>query len=236
MRTIQNLIDGAFADAKTHLDRPAPATGQPCVRVPVTDADEVGRAADAARGAFPAWSRLPVAERSRLMNALAARIDASLDELAMLEAEETGKPLHLAKSLDIPRASHNFRFFAGAVQHFGGESFRTGREALNYVLHQPRGVAGCISPWNLPLYLFTWKIAPALAVGCTVVAKPSELTPSTAALLGRMAHEAGFPPGVLNIVHGPGSTGEAIVSHPRITTLSFTGGSATGARIAGIAA
>jgi aminomuconate-semialdehyde/2-hydroxymuconate-6-semialdehyde dehydrogenase len=236
MRSVSNYIDGGFPESADHLDRPAPATGAPSVRVPVSSKDEVSRAAEAAHRAFPAWSRTPPAERARLMNALAASIDENLEELAILESLDTGKPLHLARTLDIPRASLNFRFFAGAVQQFHGEAYRTGREALNYVLHQPRGVAGCISPWNLPLYLFTWKIAPALAAGCTVVAKPSEMTPSTAGYLGRLAHEAGFPPGVLNIVHGSGSTGEAIVTHPRVNTISFTGGSVTGSRIAGLAA
>ncbi len=236
MRTILNHIDGRDEGAFDFVERPDPATGLPSVQVPVTNAATVGRAVEAARAAFPAWSRTPPGERARLLNALATNIDQAHDDLARLESQDTGKPFHLAFSLDIPRASHNFRFFATAIQQFHGEAYRTGREALNYVLHQPRGVAGCISPWNLPLYLFTWKIAPALAAGCTVVAKPSELTPSTAYLLGALARKAGLPPGVLNIVHGPGSTGEAIVSHPRVGTISFTGGSVTGARIAGIAA
>jgi aminomuconate-semialdehyde/2-hydroxymuconate-6-semialdehyde dehydrogenase len=187
--------------------------------------------------AFSAWSRTPAAERSRLLLDVAARIEAKLDELARAESIDTGKPIRLARAVDIPRAAANFRFFATAVLHFHSEAYRTDQLALNYTLRQPRGVAGLISPWNLPLYLFTWKIAPALAAGNTAVAKPSELTPMTAHLLTEICQEAGLPPGVLNVVHGLGAkVGAALVSHPVVRTISFTGGTATGAEIAKAAA
>jgi aminomuconate-semialdehyde/2-hydroxymuconate-6-semialdehyde dehydrogenase len=178
-----------------------------------------------------------VAERSRLLMEIARLIDTNLDKLAQAETVDNGKPLRLARVVDIPRAASNFRFFATAIIHFHAEAYRTDTVALNYTLRQPRGVVGCISPWNLPLYLFTWKIAPALAAGNTIVAKPSELTPMTAHLLTELCQQAGLPPGVLNIVHGRGaSAGAAVVAHPAIRTLSFTGGTVTGAEIARTAA
>src|SRR5262249_23995992 len=191
----------------------------------------------AALDAFPRWSRTPVAERSRLLLDIAQRIDANLDRLAHAESVDTGKPLRLARTVDIPRAASNFRFFATAILHFHSEAYRTDQLALNYTLRQPRGVAGLISPWNLPLYLLTWKIAPALATGNTAVAKPSELTPMTAHLLTELCQQAGLPPGVLNIVHGTGAkVGAAIVAHPGVNTISFTGGTKTAAEIAKTAA
>ncbi|HYI79156.1 MAG TPA: aldehyde dehydrogenase, partial [Chryseolinea sp.] len=159
------------------------------------------------------------------------------DALALAESIDSGKTVSLAKTLDIPRASANIRFFATAAIHFSSEAHITGVQALNYTLRSPAGVVGCISPWNLPLYLFTWKIAPALAAGCTVVAKPSELSPMTAFLFSKLCIEAGLPKGVLNIVHGLGSkAGQAIVEHPEIKAISFTGGTATGKKIATTAA
>jgi aminomuconate-semialdehyde/2-hydroxymuconate-6-semialdehyde dehydrogenase len=197
----------------------------------------VARAAAAALAAFPAWAATPAAERSRLLLRVADLIDANLDQLARAESIDTGKPLTLARSLDIPRASANFRFFATAILHARSEAHLTDRTALNYTLRRPRGVAGLISPWNLPLYLLSWKIAPALATGNTAVAKPSELTPLTAAMLADLCREAGLPSGVLNIVHGAGpSAGAALVAHPAVATISFTGGTATGAAIARTAA
>src|SRR6202011_2141258 len=166
------------------LDNVDPSTGQVYSRVADSAARDVEAAADAAKTAFPAWSRTPVAQRSRILLDIAARIEANLDPLARAELVDTGKPLRLAAGVDIPRAASNFRFFATAIVHFHSEAYRTDQLALNYTLRQPRGVAGVISPWNLPLYLFTWKVAPALATGNTVVAKPSELTPTTAHLLG----------------------------------------------------
>jgi aminomuconate-semialdehyde/2-hydroxymuconate-6-semialdehyde dehydrogenase len=239
MRTIQNYIDGRLVPpaSESWFERVNPATGRPNVRVPDSDARDVDAAVAAAGRAFPAWAGTPAAERCRLLTALADRISADLDLLATLESEDTGKPLHKAKAIDIPRAALNFRHFATAILHTHTETYRTDSTALNYVLRSPRGVAGLISPWNLPLYLFTWKIAPALATGNTAVAKPSELTPSTACRLSELAIEAGLPPGVLNIVHGYGpKAGMPIVNHPQVPTLSFTGGTATGKTIAAAAA
>jgi aminomuconate-semialdehyde/2-hydroxymuconate-6-semialdehyde dehydrogenase len=220
-----------------YLDDRDPATGAVYARVADSDGRDVDDAVQAARAAFPAWAATPAAERSRILLDIAARIDANLDRLAHAETLDTGKPLRLARLVDIPRAASNFRFFATAALHFASEAYRTDRLALNYVLRQPRGACGLISPWNLPLYLFTWKVAPALAVGCTAVAKPSELTPMTAHLLTELCRDAGLPAGVFNVVHGlGGKVGAAIVGHPATRTLSFTGGTATGAAIATAAA
>jgi len=235
METIANLIDGELVPAASGetLEDVEPATGDVCARVASSGPQDIDRAALAARRAFPAWAATPVAERSRLLRALADRIARDSEALARAESIDTGKPLALARSVDIPRAEANLRFFAGAIEHFASEAHATDDAALNYTLRQPRGVAGAISPWNLPLYLFTWKIAPALAAGCTVVGKPSELTPMTAFLLSRAAIDVGFPRGVLNVVHGLGSrVGPAISEHPEIGTISFTGGTATGRDIA----
>ena len=181
------------------------------------------------------WGKTPASERSRILLAIAAGIDARLDELAQLECEDTGKPLSLARSLDIPRAAANFRFYATAILHESSESFLTERpaRAINYVLRKPLGTVACISPWNLPLYLFTWKIAPALAAGNCVIAKPSELTPTTATVLCDIARNAGLPAGVLNVIHGLGAeAGQAIVDCPSVRAVTFTGGTATGRRLA----
>ncbi len=239
MKYILNYIGGEHVApaSSAWLDKVNPATGEPIAQVPDSDARDVEAAVQAARRAFPAWSRTPAAERSNFLLAIARRIEERHEELALAETNDTGKPLRLSRAVDIPRAAANFRFFATAVLHFHSEAYRTDRLALNYTLHQPRGVAGCISPWNLPLYLFTWKVAPALAAGNTVVAKPSELTPTTAALLARIVGEAGLPPGVFNVVHGHGhKVGAALVAHPGVPTISFTGGTATGAAIARAAA
>ena len=188
------------------------------------------------RAAFPAWSSLPNSERARWLEKLADALEARLDDFAHAESRDGGKPFALARDIEIPRAVSNLRFFAHAATQFASESHH-GEAGLNYTLRQPLGVVGTISPWNLPLYLFTWKIAPALAAGNTVVAKPSEVTPMTATLLGELAAEIGFPSGVLNIVHGLGpDVGEAIVGHPQVKAVSFTGSTAVGKRIAGIAA
>jgi aminomuconate-semialdehyde/2-hydroxymuconate-6-semialdehyde dehydrogenase len=236
---IPNFIGGAHIGPQSgkYLDKVDPATGQALAQVPDSDERDVDAAVAAAARAFPPWSRTPAAERSRLLLAIAERIEANLDRLARAECTDTGKPLRLARSLDIPRAAANFRFFATAILHTQSETHRTDDVALNYTLRQPRGVAGLISPWNLPLYLLSWKVAPAIATGNTAVAKPSELTPSTAHLLTGLCQDAGLPPGVLNIVHGLGArVGAALVAHPRVPTLSFTGGTATGAEIARSAA
>lgn len=239
VRTLSHFINGAQVPpaAGRFLDVVEPATGRLVARVPAGDATDVAGAVEAATAAFPAWSESPAAFRSGLLLRIAESIDARLDELAEAESLDTGKPLSLARTLDIPRASANFRFFATAVLHTSSEAHLTDRAALNYTIRRPRGVAGLISPWNLPLYLLSWKIAPALATGNTAVAKPSELTPLTAAILAELCMEAGLPPGVLNILHGlGGEAGAALVAHPDVKTISFTGGTSTGATIAAVAA
>jgi aminomuconate-semialdehyde/2-hydroxymuconate-6-semialdehyde dehydrogenase len=239
MLQIRNFIDGRHVEPASgrYLDKIDPATGQSCSLVADSDERDVEHAVEAAVSAFPRWARTSAAERSRLLLEVAQRIEANLERLAHAECVDTGKPLRLTRSVDIPRAASNFRFFATAILHFHSEAYRTDQVALNYTLYQPRGVAGLISPWNLPLYLFSWKVAPALATGNTVVAKPSELTPMTAHLLTEICHEAGLPPGVFNVVHGLGAkAGNALVAHPAVRTISFTGGTATGAAIAKAAA
>jgi aminomuconate-semialdehyde/2-hydroxymuconate-6-semialdehyde dehydrogenase len=235
---ILNYIGGELVPPASGawLDNLEPATGAPYSQVPDGDARDVERAVEAAEAAFPGWSRTPASQRSRLLLKIADLIEARIEKLARAESVDTGKPLALARRLDIPRAASNFRFFATAILHFHSESHATDRLALNFTLRGPRGVAGLISPWNLPLYLLTWKIAPALAAGNTAVAKPSEITPMTAFLLSEICREAGLPPGVLNIVHGTGpKAGAELVRHPKVGTLSFTGGTRTGADIAAAA-
>lgn len=236
---IQNYIDGQFAaPAKgAYLPNVAPATGEVYGEIPDSGAEDVARAIAAAQKAFPLWSNLTAAERSAHMLRVSQRIEERLDELAAAESKDNGKPVKLATRVDIPRARDNFAFYATAILHDASESHDMGAQGFNYTLRRPIGVVACISPWNLPLYLFTWKIAPALAAGNTVVAKPSEVTPATAYLLSEILDEVGFPAGVLNIVHGTGpNVGEPLVSHPEVPVISFTGGTATGARISSIAA
>jgi len=239
MQKIHNYINGELTSPVSgqYLDNYNPAEGKVYSLVPDSDERDVAIAAKAAKQAFPLWAAMPSERRSILLQKIADLIDRDLDKLARAESVDNGKPFNLAKSLDIPRASANLRFFATASMHFSSEAHITGAEAVNYTLRSPAGVAGCISPWNLPLYLFTWKIAPALAAGCTVVAKPSELTPMTAFMLSELCIEAGLPNGVLNIIHGLGpKAGQAIIEHPDITTISFTGGTVTGKKIAATAA
>ncbi len=239
MTRIEHYIDGELVAPRSgkYIDNLEPATGAAYSTLADGDDADVARAVEAAQRAFPAWSRTPVEERSRILLSIADRIDADVDQLARAESIDTGKPLSLARSMDIPRAAANFRFFATAVVHTHSEAYATDDRALNYTLRRPRGVAGLISPWNLPLYLLSWKIAPAIAAGNTAVAKPSELTPMTAWLLASICRDAGLPRGVLNIVQGRGATaGAALVRHEQVPTLSFTGGTATGAAIAGAAA
>lgn len=235
MLILTNYINGRAEPpvGGRYLDDVEPATGRVFARVPDSSELDVQHAAEAAEAAFPKWSATPAAERCRMLLRLAELIEANLDRLARAESVDTGKPIRTAQTVDIPRAALNFRFFATAIVHFASECHDTDSVALNYTLRRPRGVVGAISPWNLPLYLFTWKIAPALACGNTVVGKPSELTPVTAHMLGELCQEAGLPPGVLNIVHGAGArAGAAIVAHPKISTITFTGGTVTGAAIA----
>lgn len=212
-----------------------PATAQPYAQVVAGNAADVDAAVAAASAAAPAWSGLRNSERARHLERLADALDARIEHFARAEAVDGGKPLALARDVEIPRAVSNLRFFAHAATQFSSESHH-GEAGLNYTLRQPLGVVACISPWNLPLYLFTWKIAPALAAGNTVVAKPSEITPATATMLGELALDAGLPPGVLTIVHGLGpEVGEPLVMHPHVKAVSFTGSSAVGRRIAGLA-
>ena len=198
-----------------------------------SDAHDVDLAVAAAEKAFRDWSKKTAAERSNFLLRIAELIERDLEKFARAESIDTGKPISLARSLDIPRAVANFRFFATAILHTESEAHITDNVAFNYTLRQPRGIAGLISPWNLPLYLLSWKIAPAIAVGNTAIAKPSELTPMTAYMLCEICAEAGLPNGVLNVVHGTGpNVGSAITAHPKINTISFTGGTATGRKVA----
>jgi aminomuconate-semialdehyde/2-hydroxymuconate-6-semialdehyde dehydrogenase len=236
---IRNYIDGAFSDpvGGQFLDNIDPSTGNAYGLIPRSQAADVDLAVAAAKAAFPAWSSLSAAERSSWLMKVSNAIDAKLDTLALAESKDNGKPLKLATAVDIPRARDNFKFYATAILHDAYETHDMGVDGFNYTLRQPIGVAGCISPWNLPLYLFSWKIAPALAAGNTVVAKPSEVTPATAYLLSEILDEIGFPKGVLNIVHGLGAeVGAAIVAHNDTNIISFTGGTQTGKAISSVAA
>ena len=239
MQHIQNYIDGKLVPPVSgkHLDNFCPSTGKVYSHIPDSDEKDVEIATAAAKRAFPNWSNMPKEKRSAYMLKIAALIEKNLDKLALAESIDNGKPLKLAKVVDIPRAAANFHFYGTAILHYASTAHTMEDSAINYTLRQPAGIAGCISPWNLPLYLFSWKIAPALAAGCTVVAKPSEVTPMTAFMLSEICIEAGLPPGVLNIVHGLGpKVGNAIVSHKDIPLISFTGGTATGKHIASVAA
>ncbi|MBZ0328109.1 MAG: aldehyde dehydrogenase [Altibacter sp.] len=240
MIKILNYINGAYTEPQSGewLDNYNPSTGEVYAQIANSNHKDIGDAYEAAKAAFESWSNTTIDERSRILLKIASLIDDNLDRLAEAEAKDNGKPLSLAKTVDIPRASSNFRFFGNAITQFSSEAHESvGLNTMNFTLRQPIGVVGCISPWNLPLYLFTWKIAPALAAGNTVVAKPSEVTPLTAYLLGELCTEAGLPNGVLNIVHGMGPTaGQAIVEHPGIKAISFTGGTKTGEHLARTAA
>jgi len=236
---LANFIGGSFAPPRSgaYLDDIDPSTEEVIAETPDSDERDVDDAVQAAKGAFPSWSRTPAAERSKLLLTLADLIEKNFDELAELEARDSGKPLELARMLDIPRAVANFRFFATAILHEASEAHITDTTAINYTLRQPLGVVGLISPWNLPLYLLSWKIAPAIAAGNTCVAKPSELTPLTAQRLAELSLDAGIPPGVINIVHGlGGKAGRALTCHDGVAAISFTGGTVTGAAVAANAA
>jgi aminomuconate-semialdehyde/2-hydroxymuconate-6-semialdehyde dehydrogenase len=235
---ILNYINGKMTAPVSgkFTDNINPATGSVYGSVPVSDAADVQLAVEAARNAFPSWSNTSGETRFRILNKLAELIEQHLESFALAETNDNGKPLWLSKAVDIPRASSNFRFFATGALHFASESHEM-EQGINFTLRQPVGIVGCISPWNLPLYLFTWKIAPALAAGNCVIAKPSEVTPASAFLLSELCIEAGLPPGVLNIVHGDGyNCGAAIVQHPEIKAISFTGSTRAGAHIATVAA
>jgi len=235
MHKIANYIGGELVEPASgeYLDNIEPATGDVYSLIPDSDDRDVNLAADAARAAFPKWSGTSAEARFEILMRLVALIERDAEELARAESVDNGKPLSLARVMDIPRAASNFRFYATAAMHVSNESHETVGQAINYTLRQPLGVVGCISPWNLPLYLFTWKIAPAIAAGCTVIAKPSEVTPMTAYLLSKLCIEAALPAGVLNIVHGLGpKVGAAIVAHRDVKAISFTGGTKTGEEIA----
>jgi len=239
MTDVLNYIGGALKPAAggTWLDNHEPATGRVYGRIADSDARDVDAAVEAAELAQPRWAALGREGRAKAMLRVADLVERDIDLFAAAESRDNGKPVALAREVDIPRAIANLRFFATAIVHWGSEAHLTDDEAVNWTDRRPVGVAGCISPWNLPLYLFTWKIAPALAAGCAVVSKPSEITPLTALMLAERCIEAGLPPGVLNIINGLGpKVGAAITAHPRIPAISFTGGTRTGAEIARTAA
>lgn len=232
---IHNYIDGRLQPpaGDAWLELHEPATGRVSGRVADSGAHDLARAVDAARAAWPEWRRTGPEARARWLHAIADLVDARAEQLAQAESADTGKPLALARKVDIPRVAANLRFFAAAATQFASESHPMGDLGVNFTLREPLGLVGCISPWNLPLYLLTWKLAPALAAGNCVIAKPSELTPVTAGLFAELCIEAGLPPGVLNILHGRGpGIGQRIVEHPGIRAISFTGGTRTGAEIA----
>lgn len=239
MEKLLNFIDGSYVApiSGDYIDNYEPATGKVYSLIANSDERDVELAVKAAEKAFPIWSNMSTEERSAIMVRLSEGIQNRMDEFVAAESRDNGKPLTLAAHVDIPRAVSNFHFFATAITHFASESHYMEGVGVNYTMRKPIGIVGCISPWNLPLYLFSWKIAPALAAGNCVVAKPSEITPYTAYLLGQVAKDAGMPDGVLNILHGlGGSVGDALVKHPKIKAISFTGGTKTGEYIARTAA
>jgi len=239
MEKLLNFINGEYCEPINgkFIDNYEPATGKVYSLIPDSDANDVEKAVEAAEKAFPVWSSMSIEERSAILVRLSEGIERRMDEFVAAESKDNGKPVTLAAHVDIPRAVSNFHFFATAILHYASESHYMEGVGVNYTLRKPIGIVGCISPWNLPLYLFSWKIAPALAAGNCVIAKPSEITPYTAYLLGKVAKEAGMPAGVLNILHGlGGSVGDAIVKHPKIKAISFTGGTKTGEYIARTAA
>ncbi len=239
MEKILNYINGQLLEPVSgqFMDNFDPSTGQVYSLCPDSDAADVELAVKAAQEAFEGWSNTPNEKRSRIMLRISELIEKNIDAFAKAETIDQGKPLWLSKNGEIPRAVSNLRFFGTAIEHYASEAHPMGNHAINYTLRTPIGVVGCISPWNLPLYLFTWKIAPAIASGNCVVAKPSEVTPMTAYLLSKICIEAGLPKGVLNIIHGLGpKVGSSITSHPEIKAISFTGGTKTGAEIARVAA
>lgn len=239
MEKLQNFINGTYCAPvnEMYLDNFEPATGNVYSLIPDSDELDVQNAVEAAEKAFPIWSNMSIETRSAILVKVSEGIQRRMDQFVAAESRDNGKPATLAAHVDIPRAVSNFHFFATAILHFASESHSMEGEGVNYTTRKPIGIVGCISPWNLPLYLFTWKIAPALAAGNCVIAKPSEVTPYTAYLLGEVLEEAGMPAGVLNIIHGYGHrVGDAIVKHPKIKAISFTGGTKTGEYIARTAA
>ena len=239
MQKLQNFVHGQYTDSNStdFIDNYEPATGKVYSLIPQSNATDVEQAVQSAQKAFPIWSAMSIEERGDILMKVSAGIEKRMDAFVQAESRDNGKPVTLAAHVDIPRAVSNFKFFATAIQHYASESHYMEGVGVNYTLRKPIGIVGCISPWNLPLYLFSWKIAPALAAGNCVIAKPSEITPYTAYLLGEVLQEAGMPAGVLNILHGQGHiVGDAMVRHPKIKAISFTGGTQTGKAIATIAA
>ena len=239
METLENYIGGVLLPPRSgeYVDNINPAIGEVYGKIPRSGAADLKAAVAAAEEAQAGWQATAPEQRAALMTRIADLIEQNLESLAAAESQDNGKPIALARSVDIPRAASNFRFFAHAITQFSSESHAMGETAINYTLRDPIGIVGCISPWNLPLYLLTWKIAPALATGNCVIAKPSEVTPKTAYLLSQLCIEAGLPAGVLNILHGlGGEIGNDIVTHPKVKAISFTGGTVTGAHIAAQAA
>ncbi|MDG1874567.1 MAG: aldehyde dehydrogenase [Mariniblastus sp.] len=238
--TILNFINGHYVEPKSKqwIDNICPATGKVVGKIANSNAEDVAAACLAAESAFESWSETPLEKRAHIMMKIADLIDQQMESLAVAESQDGGKPITRARNIEVPRAATNFRFFASAITQFSSEAHESvGQNAINITLRQPLGTVSCISPWNLPLYLFTWKVAPAIATGNCVVAKPSELTPRTASMLGEICNEAGLPPGVLNIIQGQGTTaGQAILEHPNIKAVSFTGGTATGEHVARVVA
>ena len=239
MEKIQNYINGDLIPAKSgdYINNICPGTGEVYSLIPDSSSKDIDAAVSSAKDAFKSWSKLSKKERYDHIMHLADVVEEHFDELVEAESRDNGKPEWLARSVDIPRASENFRFFATASLHFDSETHEMDGKAINYTLRQPIGVAGCISPWNLPIYLLTWKIAPALAAGNTVVAKPSEMTPMTAFIFSKICQKINFPKGVINIVHGYGNkAGDALSRHPDVPIISFTGGTTTGEKIASASA
>lgn len=239
MQTLKNLLANELVPPHSgeYLDNIDPSTGQVYSKIPRSTAADLEVAVHNAKAAFKQWSETSLDHRSEIMLRIAQGIEDRMDEFVAAESQDNGKPISLARAVDIPRAVSNFRFFAKAITQFSSESHHMPGLAINYTLRKPIGVVGCISPWNLPLYLFTWKIAPALATGNCVIAKPSEVTPYTAYLLSEVCIAAGLPSGVLSILHGlGGEIGAEMVSHPEVKAISFTGGTATGKTIARVAA
>ncbi|TBW59539.1 5-carboxymethyl-2-hydroxymuconate semialdehyde dehydrogenase [Marinobacter halodurans] len=229
---IKHWINGEEVASKTTFLNHNPATGEVICEVASGGQDEINQAVAAAKAAAPGWANTPAKERARLMRRLGTLIDENVPRLAELETQDTGLPIHQTRNVLIPRASHNFNFFAEVCTRMNGHTYPVDDQMLNYTLHQPVGVCGLVSPWNVPFMTATWKTAPCLALGNTAVLKMSELSPLTANELGRLAQEAGLPPGVFNVVQGYGSTaGDALVRHPDVRAISFTGGTATGRKI-----
>lgn len=239
MEKLLNYINGQLVAPESNqwMDDIEPATGQCYAQIPLSRESDLAKAVEAANNAFPEWSNCGHETRSEWLLKISDAIEKHMDAFVTAESKDNGKPEKLARAVDIPRASTNFRFFAKAASQFASESHFMEGEAINYTIRRPLGIVGCISPWNLPLYLFSWKIAPALAAGNCVIAKPSEITPMSAFLLSKICKEIGLPKGVLNILHGKGGEiGQAMVSHPKIKAISFTGGTQTGKQIAATAA